>query len=590
MADINTNLTDLTNNADRIAVATSTIASAITAKGGTVGANDGLEDFAADIASIPSGGGGSATRKDVNFYDYDGTIVNSYTATEFANLSAMPDNPSHEGLTAQGWNWTLSDAKTYIATNGKLNIGQMYNTSDGKTRLYVNFLDEYKSPTLHLYLEANSEVDVDWGDGSPHSTLTSTSADIQTETHSYLSSGDYIIVLTVISGGIEIRGDNNGFVLLNGTTSTPKNYVNCLFKIEVGNNVSNIGNYAFRECYSLKTITLSNSIRTIADRGFQACKVTSITIPSSVTSIGNNAFSDCSSLTSITIPSSVTSIGKYAFSSCSSLTSITIPNSVTSINGSAFYSCSSLTSITIPNSVISINGNTFNNCYSLLYINYLGADLPTGSPWGAPNTHIKVRALRLNNYTSTVNEASSGTTLTTSVSCTVGDLIVATFENLGGEYTLPSGWTLLGDSGAVVISQWTQRTGMAYKIAEATTESFTLTQASSGRMFTNLIAITGASIGTFSGFTKNETNNTITATKPQGLTIWAVSTMWWGSKWEVTPIDDKAKISNLRCENFLDQSDDTTVTFTTDTTQAAGGLACASLTITGIDNFWYYDD
>ena len=544
MADINTNLTDLTNNADRIAVATSTIASAITAKGGTVGANDGLEDFAADIASIPSGGGGSATRKDVNFYDYDGTIVNSYTATEFANLSAMPDNPSHEGLTAQGWNWTLSDAKTYIATNGKLNIGQMYNTSDGKTRLYVNFLDEYKSPTLHLYLEANSEVDVDWGDGSPHSTLTSTSADIQTETHSYLSSGDYIIVLTVISGGIEIRGDNNGFVLLNGTTSTPKNYVNCLFKIEVGNNVSNIGNYAFRECYSLKTITLSNSIRTIADRGFQACKVTSITIPSSVTSIGNNAFSDCSSLTSITIP----------------------------------------------NSVISINGNTFNNCYSLLYINYLGADLPTGSPWGAPNTHIKVRALRLNNYTSTVNEASSGTTLTTSVSCTVGDLIVATFENLGGEYTLPSGWTLLGDSGAVVISQWTQRTGMAYKIAEATTESFTLTQASSGRMFTNLIAITGASIGTFSGFTKNETNNTITATKPQGLTIWAVSTMWWGSKWEVTPIDDKAKISNLRCENFLDQSDDTTVTFTTDTTQAAGGLACASLTITGIDNFWYYDD
>ena len=198
--------------------------------------------------------------------------------------------------------------------------------------------------------------------------------------------------------------------------------------------------------------------------------------------------------------------------------------------------------------------------------------------------------LRHNNYTSAVNEVSSGTALTTSVTCTVGDLIIATFENLGGEYTLPSGWTLLGDSGQVTTGGYTQRTGMAYKNAEATTENFTLTQASSGRMFTNLIAITGASIGTFSGFTKNETNNTITVTKPQGLTIWAVSTMWWGSKWEVTPMDDKSKVSNNRCENFLDQSDDTTVTFTTDTTQPAGGLAYTSLTITGINNFWYYDE
>ena len=550
---------------DRVKATIPAIGNAITAKGGTVAAGDGLEDFASDIATIPSGGG--STSNAVNFYDYDGSIVQSYSAADFANLSELPANPTHEGLTAQGWNWSLADAKSYVADYGSLNIGQMYVTSDDKTRLYVNFLDEYKSPTLHLYLEANSEVDVDWGDGSSHSTLTSTSAGIQTETHSYLSSGDYIIVLTVISGGIEIRGDNNGFILLNGTTSTPKNYKDCLFKIEVGNNVSNIGYYAFRECDSLKTITLSNSIRTIADTGFQGCKVTSITIPNSVTSISANAFNSCSSLTSITIPSSVISIGEYAFSSCSSLSSITIPYGVTSIGSNAFY-----------------------GCYSLLNIHVANTLIPTGSPWGAPNTHVKVRALRHNSYTSAVNEASSVTTLTTSVSCTVGDLIVATFENFGGEFTLPSGWTLLGDSGAVVISQWTQRTGMAYKIAEATTERFTLTQASSGRMFTNLIAITGASIGTFSGFTKNETNNTITAAKPQGLTIWTVSTMWWGSKWEVTPIDDKTKISNLRCENFLDQSDDTTVTFTTDTTQAAGGLACASLTITGIDNFWYYDE
>jgi hypothetical protein len=70
--------------------------------------------------------------------------------------------------------------------------------------------------------------------------------------------------------------------------------------------------------------------------------LTSITIPNSVTSIGNYAFSGCSSLTSVTVPSSVTSIGDYAFYGCKSLTGITIPESITSIGSSAFSGCTSL--------------------------------------------------------------------------------------------------------------------------------------------------------------------------------------------------------------------------------------------------------
>ena len=88
-------------------------------------------------------------------------------------------------------------------------------------------------------------------------------------------------------------------------------------------------------------------------------------IPNSVTSIGNSAFYDCSSLASVTIPNSVTSIGGWAFSYCSSLTSITIPNSVKSIGDRAFLGCSSLTSITIPNSVTSIGEWPFRDCSSL---------------------------------------------------------------------------------------------------------------------------------------------------------------------------------------------------------------------------------
>ncbi len=147
----------------------------------------------------------------------------------------------------------------------------------------------------------------------------------------------------------------------NNTVYSSKN--NCV--IEVATNTLVLG---------CKNSTIPESVTSIGNYAFSGCTgLTSITIPNSVTSIGTHAFKNCTNLTNVTLSGNITSIGEYAFAECSSLASLTIPDGVTSIDKYAFRRCTSLTSVTIPKSVTSIGSNVFRDCTSLT-IDYAGTE------------------------------------------------------------------------------------------------------------------------------------------------------------------------------------------------------------------------
>ncbi len=167
------------------------------------------------------------------------------------------------------------------------------------------------------------------------------------------------------TGHLMFTGNGN-MIDFNSANAPWKAYNDYIFTADILDNITSIGKDAFSDCTNLIMVTIPDSVTSIGNYAFYNCyNLTSVTIPDSVISIGENAFYYCSSLTSVTIGDGVTSIGYGAFFDCSNLTSVTIPGSVTSIGERAFYWCTSLTSVTIPDSVTSIGKYAFSGCSSL---------------------------------------------------------------------------------------------------------------------------------------------------------------------------------------------------------------------------------
>lgn len=132
--------------------------------------------------------------------------------------------------------------------------------------------------------------------------------------------------------------------------------------------VTSIQDEAFYTCSKLTSVTIPNSVKTIGNHAFRETGIKSINIPDGVTSIGDLGFYGCKSLASVTLPESVKDMGSSAFRYCTSLTTISIPNSLSLVSGLCFSGCTSLKSVTLPNSVKEICDNAFEDCTSLTYM------------------------------------------------------------------------------------------------------------------------------------------------------------------------------------------------------------------------------
>lgn len=369
-----------------------------------------------------SDGVDKAPEKDVNFIDYDGTLLYSYTAAEAQALTALPANPSHSGLTAQGWNWTLQEIKAQLTAvpGGPVWVGQMYVTTSGATEIDITLQSDALLP--YLQIGVNGTTTIDWGDGSNRDTVSGTGVNtIQYIPHTYARAGNYTIS---ISGGSYKLQSGSGMAGVLGIGSDAlhksRKYSSCITGIRTGSaSEASFTNYALQFCTSMRYVTLPNntnipqafvgdcfSIRALvcpasftgANYGRFNRSLHRISFGAALTMWGNQFCQNTDSLESITIPSGTTAIAQSCFFSATSLVRVFIPSGVTAIGSGAFSTCSSLEEVhLLPTTPPALdNTNAFNNIqdYCKIYVPYSAdhsilATYQTASNWSTYASYMQ---------------------------------------------------------------------------------------------------------------------------------------------------------------------------------------------------------
>ena len=360
--------------------------------------------------------------KPIKFIDYDGSLLYSYTVEEFNALKNLPQPVRHTGLVSNGWNYTLAEVKQQVLEVGNAIVGELYSTSDNRTRLYCHFEEGRLSPLFGIGL--NGDARIDFGDGSLQVLLSSASGmTLRTISHNYSQPGDYVISIIPQDDSTvyQIYGISTVPYLLRKDSSTSSNiskvYSCALRKVELGTGVylgvnafancsnlesitipsgiSNIDSYAFYNCYSLKGLVLPRTLSTIGNYTFYNChELKLVSIPQNIRGIGSYAFYNCDSLEYVSFPINLVSIAVYAFQQCLALKELRIPSFVRTLETNAFYGCECIRKLIINDGLTTINSQVFYALYSIAKV-----EIPSsvssigvqafGSGYGVSEYHMK---------------------------------------------------------------------------------------------------------------------------------------------------------------------------------------------------------
>lgn len=350
-------MTTIANKLTRIASAKESIKAAIEAKGVEV-ADAPLADYAGKVEEIKSGEAEEAPIKDVNFMDYDGFNLYSYTWAEALALTELPPLPSHEGLICQGWNYTLAEIK---ANGGQCDVGANYITDDGATRLYINVSsDSRREVVVHFYQSSGGKITIDWGDGKNYTTSLTGG---RSASHTYNDVGKYVIRLI----GLQAEGLNlNNVPVIGANAVTDRAINNMLYKLELGDIVTTLSANAFRYCYSLRSVSIPRNVTTINEAAFSDCyALQGAVIPNGVSIVAKNQHNQNYALRRVSLPISVTTINETAYQDCRALGIIVLPKDLTTLGQSVFNQCRQLRSLNIPAKVSAITQTMFSDCHAL---------------------------------------------------------------------------------------------------------------------------------------------------------------------------------------------------------------------------------
>lgn len=305
--------------------------------------------------------------KPVRFIDFDGTVLHSYTVEEAQGLEELPVLPTHDGLTCQGWNYTLQQMNDTISDTGYCDVGATYVPTDGKTHIHITVREpEYKTFSLKFKQSRDDGVEIDWGDGTSQ-TYMGTSTQIvshQYSPDSYPQS--YDVTLEILDGTLEFPENIMGINASTQSTSNPVSALQSMIDaIYLGGGITTLGNNIFRSCYSLKYLTLPDGVATVGQWATRFCtQLLSMVLPRTLTSLGLQSMSYCYGLRLVSIPPSLTEISAQLFQFCHSLKRIAYPSTVTRIQSRATNGCDSLQFVALPHSITYIDQLMFYQCSS----------------------------------------------------------------------------------------------------------------------------------------------------------------------------------------------------------------------------------